>query len=63
MNEGIEDREWRIATLIKLVAEENVRAISQVASQLRKYYEVEDISGVDNSMVYECYCKVCGGMT
>lgn len=53
-------RVWRIATLIKLVAVEDIPAISFIANKLRQHYDLEDIDDVDNMVIYECYCNYEG---
>jgi len=50
-------RIWEIGTLIKLVAIEDIRAISTVASRLRKHYTPEQLDNVDNNIIYDCYCN------
>lgn len=59
-NQQYNSRVWEIATLIKLVANENINAISFVANNLRKHYTIEDIDTVDNYIIYDCYCKAGG---
>lgn len=51
-----ENRVWEIGTLIKLVAGEDIGAITFVANKLRMKYNVDDLEDVDNHMIYDCYC-------
>ncbi|WP_323736220.1 hypothetical protein PXD04_10115 [Methanosphaera sp. ISO3-F5] len=63
-NTHYNNRVWMISELIKLVAVEDIGAISFVANQLRKHYnttDIEKMSKADNLMIYDCYCKKCGG--
>lgn len=53
----LENRVWEIGTLIKLVAGEDIRAITFVANRLRMNYNVDDLEDVDNNMIYDCYCR------
>lgn len=56
-NQKYNSRAWEVATLIKLVATENIQAICGVADTLCKHYEPEDLDMVDDHVIYECYCK------
>lgn len=54
------ERVWMISTLIKLVATENVPAITSVASSLKKRFDVEEMENINDNIIYECYCKAGG---
>lgn len=50
-------RIYEVGTIVKLVTQFDIEAIVQTASNLLKYYSVEDIDSIDNELIYECYCK------
>lgn len=50
------ERIWEVATLIKLVAGENIPAVTTVATQLKNNVNIDDWDKMDN-IIYECYCK------
>lgn len=48
------DREYYVASLVKLVAKENVDSICRCARNIQAHFE--DVDEIDNSTVYEAYC-------
>ena len=56
MRETVADREYFVASLVKLVANENIDCICKCATNLRQHFD--EIDEIDNSTVYEAYCTL-----
>ena len=56
MKQEVSDRQYFIASLVKLVANENIDCICKCATNLRQHFD--EVEEIDNSTVYEAYCDV-----
>lgn len=62
MSNKMNDRIWRISELIKLVAVEDITAISITATELKKRGQtLEELDLLDPQWIYQVYCSNCGG--
>ena len=55
---------YTIGTIIKLVAQYNIGAISKVANNCRRHYDMQNdevVDSIDNEILYTCYCECVKG--
>lgn len=50
-----EARIYEVATIIKLVTGLNIKSVCNVASNIVKHYNSDDIDKLDNNIIYEAY--------
>lgn len=56
MRETVADREYFVASLVKLVAKEHIDTICKCAKNIQAHFD--DVDEIDNRTVYEAYCTI-----
>ena len=59
--EKFDSRIYEVGTIIKLVVGMNIPAVCDVATSIKKHYELEDVDEISNECIYDAYCTYCEG--